>query len=205
MLYPATEEVLGFQVRVTLCGVGLLVAVPVPERVSTSFDCRALLKNFAFADAAPLLCGLNVTVNVTLLPAARVNGKAAPLTVNSPLFVPAEEIITLATLAVRVLVIFFELPTFTFPKPMFARDMLSLPIGVALPDKEIAKVEPLAASVSLPVLFPLPFGTNFTVKVKLSPALNVTGTLKPLRLKAVPFMVTFVIFNLEAPVFLMVP
>jgi len=74
-MYPATTELLGLQRRLTVCDG---VAVPDPDRVSTTGVFAALLMREMLPDAAPLLCGVKVTETVALCPAAMVVGKDSP-------------------------------------------------------------------------------------------------------------------------------
>jgi hypothetical protein len=68
-------EVLGSQERATLWG-----AIAVPVKVSTAGEFPALLAKETFPDEVPAACGVNVTVNDTLFPAATVTGNVMPLT-----------------------------------------------------------------------------------------------------------------------------
>jgi len=87
-----------FQERSTLCCGG---AAPVPVKVSAAeFD--ALLVNEPIAEALPDVCGVNVSVNGTLCPAAMVSGKVIPLSENSPLLMLTDDMATLALLAVSM-------------------------------------------------------------------------------------------------------
>ena len=74
------------------------VGVPVPLNESTA-EFEALLAKETAAEAAPLACGVNATVNCTLLPAAIVTGKDSPLRVNSELLRLADVTVTLAPVA----------------------------------------------------------------------------------------------------------
>jgi hypothetical protein len=91
---------LPFQERSTLCCGG---AAPVPVKVSAA-EFEALLVNEPIAEALPDICGVNVSVNGTLCPAAIVRGKVIPLSENSALVTVAEDTLTLDPLAVSVLV-----------------------------------------------------------------------------------------------------
>lgn len=75
-----------------------------------------MLMNPIDADALPLACGENLSVNVALCPAERVAGRDKPEMLNSELFDEAEERVTLAPVAVSVLVRLLYAPTLTFPK-----------------------------------------------------------------------------------------
>ena len=56
------------------------------------------------AVAVPLACGLKVTVNEALWPAAMVEGSEMPLRANSEVLVVAEETVTLEPVALSVAV-----------------------------------------------------------------------------------------------------
>jgi hypothetical protein len=64
----------------------------------------ALLAKETFADAVPDTCGVNVTLNVAVLPGASVKGKVSPLTANSEPIIPAEDTVTGAEVAESVAV-----------------------------------------------------------------------------------------------------
>lgn len=63
-----------------------------------------MLAKETLADAAPDTCGVNITLNVAVLPAARVKGKVSPLTANSDPTTPADETVTGAEVAESVAV-----------------------------------------------------------------------------------------------------
>ena len=63
----------------------------------------ALLTKDREPEAAPLLCGLKVTLNDTPWPAPIVIGKETPGTANWELLMAAEETVTLALAALRVI------------------------------------------------------------------------------------------------------
>jgi hypothetical protein len=56
--------------------------VPEPLSATVAGELLALLTNDTVSDAAPLLAGANTTFAVLLAPAASVNGKVTPLTLN---------------------------------------------------------------------------------------------------------------------------
>jgi hypothetical protein len=87
-----------FQERFTLCCGG---AAPVPVKVSTA-EFEALLVNEPIAEALPDVCGVNISVNGTLCPAAIVSGKVIPLSENSELVTVAADTLTLDPLALKV-------------------------------------------------------------------------------------------------------
>ena len=122
MLYPATPEVLGVQESFTLWFV--VTAPPVPLSACVA-EVAALLANVAETDDVPLACGLKVTVYEALCPAAKVNGRVIPLSVNSGLLMLADETVTLVPLAVNEAVRLLLLPTLTLPKPRLAGETAS--------------------------------------------------------------------------------
>jgi len=75
-LYATTARGARAQERSTLCSGG---GVPLPVRDSSSDELEALLAKEALAVAVPLACGLKVTVNSELWPAARLKGNEIPL------------------------------------------------------------------------------------------------------------------------------
>lgn len=80
-------------------------AVPVPVRVAALGELEPLLTNEAVADAAPVVPGVNVTVNDTGWLVVTVTGNERPLMENSEGFVPlkpTEETDTLAPVALSV-------------------------------------------------------------------------------------------------------
>ena len=91
--------VLAFHDKATVCvGAG----VPVPVRFSVVVVGCALLVKVSVALAAPVVCGLKVTVNDALCPASMVTGSERPLRLNAAPLEPAPVTVTLAPLAVRV-------------------------------------------------------------------------------------------------------
>jgi hypothetical protein len=87
-----------FQERSTLCCGG---AAPVPVKVSAA-EFELLLVNEPIAEALPDVCGVKVSVNGTLCPAAMVSGKVIPLSENSALLMLIDDMATLALVAVRI-------------------------------------------------------------------------------------------------------
>src|ERR1039458_3469364 len=79
--------------------------VPVPVRVATVGELKALEVDEAVAEAPPVTAGVNVTVKVTGWLVVTVTGNERPLTENSAGFVPpklTEETKTLPPVAVKV-------------------------------------------------------------------------------------------------------
>ena len=135
-MYPTTVDVLGVQVRPTVC---CLVATPAPVAVNVDEGLVALLVSVKVADVEPLLPGLKFTPTEILFPAAIVTGKVMPLSVNSWLLVVAAEIVTAAVLAVNVAVLLEVVPTVTLPKLKLVGEIVRVPevavwsLVVALP------------------------------------------------------------------------
>ena len=102
---------LAFQERLTVyCG-----ATPVPLADSVLFVLVDVVY-VSVAEEEPLLVGANETVNATLCPELRVNGKEAPEMAYCELLLEAEFTVTDPPDAVMVDVWFAELPTSTLPK-----------------------------------------------------------------------------------------
>jgi hypothetical protein len=100
MLYPTTSgEVLATHERLTVC---TGAARPVPVTVPEDGVFEALLVNETLAEAAPLFCGVKVTVKSTLWPLAMVTGKVRPLMANAEFPTLSEETVTLAPVAFSV-------------------------------------------------------------------------------------------------------
>ena len=90
--------------------------MPLPLKASTAGELDALLANETLSDAVPLACGVNTTLTVALCPTVTVSGNETPLRVNSEVLNPAEEIVTLAPVALNVALIVLFWPTMTLPK-----------------------------------------------------------------------------------------
>ena len=70
-----------------------------PVKASIVEELEASLANVMFAEAVLCACGAKVTVNEAVFPAAIVSGNATPVTENSELSAPAEETVTVASVA----------------------------------------------------------------------------------------------------------
>ena len=90
--------------------------MPLPVKDCGTDELDALLVNDALAAAAPLDCGVKLTVNDTVLPAARVTGKEMPLTVNSDVLILAPVTVMLEPLALSDADRLLLCPTVTLPK-----------------------------------------------------------------------------------------
>jgi hypothetical protein len=153
----------------------------------------ALLVNVIVALTAPVVVGVKVTVNETLLPAAIVTGSESPLTWNAELLVLTAVTVTLAPLAESVPDVVPLVPTTTLPTASVVGLTLSCPTAaVAVPDNGMVRVgfDAFDVIVTVPLKVPAVVGVNVTVNVVLAPAVSVTGVVIPLRLKPVPLIVT---------------
>jgi len=88
----------------------------VPLTVSVVVEGFALLVKLSVALAAPLLCGLKLTVNCALCPSAMVTGNDMPVTENAALLLLTFVTVTLAPVAVRLSLSVALFPTVTLPK-----------------------------------------------------------------------------------------
>ena len=109
-------------------------------------------------DAAPLACGVNVTLNATLLPAAMVAGNEIPLRPNSVLLRVADVTVTLAPAALRVAGVVEVAPTATFPKLRVAGLTLSWPAAVPVPERATLRLEEAKVKESVPLALPVAVG-----------------------------------------------
>ena len=176
-----------------------------PVRVCTAGELEALLAKESLAEAAPLLLGANFTVSAALFPAVIVNGKVAPLKVNSELVVLAEDTTIFAPLALSVAVVVLFEPTVTLPKLVLVGETLNVPTPceVPVPVKGTVKegLEPLETTVMLPVATPLARGRKNTVNVIFCPADSVAGSVIPVRPNAEPLEFVDEIVTGDDPVF----
>ena len=76
MLYPATTDVLGVQLRATELGA---VCVPSPEREIVAGEFVALLATVTLPGKLPAAAGVNVASNVADCPGARIKPAETPL------------------------------------------------------------------------------------------------------------------------------
>jgi len=197
-LYPITsEDVLAVHARETLwIGVG----VPVPLNESTA-GFEALLAKETVPEAAPVACGVNVTVNCTLLPAGIVTGNDSPLRVNSELLRLADVTVTLAPVALSCAGRFALVATTTLPKAKLAGVTANCPAAVPVPDSGIFRVgfDAFEATARLPLALPADDGVKMTLKVMLCPEVRVIGGLRPVTPKAAPVTVSWDMVTLEPP------
>ena len=102
----------------------------------------------------------------------------------------------MVTVEPPVLVIFSDkdvlLPTVTLPKLRLVGLGARSPGEIPVPDNGMVRVgsEALEVMVMLPLALAAEEGANFTLKLVLCPAVNVTGVEMPLRLKPLPLAAT---------------
>lgn len=128
-----------------------------PVAVPSSGELAALLTREMLVEVLPLDCGVKTTESEALWPAVKVSGNVAPLRTNSGLPLAAEEMVTLAPVAITVCVRLSLLPTVTLPKLNVAGESESCPAEVPVPLKEMAWLErPVREdSVTAPMVLPL--------------------------------------------------
>lgn len=183
-------ELLAFHDKLTVC-VG--AAVPFPVAVSVVVDGWALLVNVSVAVAAPVTCGLKVTVYGALCPARIVTGRDKPLTVNRELFEAAAVTVTFDPLAFRLPDAVPLVPTTTLPIPRVAGVAVSCPVAVVpVPERAIVSVglEAFEVIETLPLALPADCGAKITLNGTLCPAVSVTGAVIPLSVNPVPLIPT---------------
>src|SRR5579872_4350325 len=138
MLYPEIfDDVLALHDRFTEC---TAAAVPVQERVSTVVGVWALLVKVSAAVTAPAVCGLNVTVNAALFPAAIVTGRDSPPILNAELLLLTALTITVAPPAVRLPDAVPLEPTTTLPSARVVGLAASVPAAALVPTPESGSV-----------------------------------------------------------------
>ena len=119
---------------------------------------------------------------------------------------PAELMVTLDPLAVRLPDLVAVCPTITLPKSMLAGFTASWPGELADPDSPIPSDELDASEISVKVPEEVPpvVGANFTLKVRLCPAASVAGRVNPLTLKAADDTPACEMFTVVPPAFVTV-
>ena len=162
--------------------------MPLPVRDSSTDELEALLAKEALAEAVPLACGLKVMVKSELWPAARLNGNEIPLRVNSEVLGVAEATVTLEPVALSVALKLLVWPTMTLPKSKVPGLTLNWPAAMTLPASEMVRVEleALETTEMLPLVLPAETGARTMPKVKLCPAIKVSGRFNPVMLNAEP-------------------
>ena len=198
-MYPTTfDDVLAFQVRETVWE----LEVPVPVRVCLVGELDALLVKDKVAEAAPEAVGAKVTVNDAVPLAAMVTGNVIPESVNSLLLMVNELTVTGAEDAVRVPPSALLEPTATLPNASVVGDTARVPGAVPVPESAMFSGEFVAfeTMARVPLAEPAEVGANFTVKVTLPLAVSVTGSVRPVTVKAAPVTLAAVIASDEPPV-----
>jgi hypothetical protein len=102
-------------------------ATPVPLTATFEGEFVASLKIVSVPVTAPETVGANLTLNDALWPIASVSGSAGPVTVKPEPAMVACEIVTLATLAVKVTGIELLFPKVIFPKPTEVASAVRVP------------------------------------------------------------------------------
>ena len=201
-LYPTTEEVLGLHESETVC----CTICPVPLKVPERSESEALLINERLPETAPLTNGENVTVKATLCPAARVRGRLRPPTVNWEVFEVTDDMVTLDPVALRTPFWFELVPTETVPNPKDPGETDNWPGAEPAPDSGTLTLgsEALELKFNIPLSVPEVVGVNAKVNVRLCPAANVVGAVKPLKLNPAPLKAAWEIKTLEPPEFVSV-
>lgn len=147
--------------------------MPVPDNASVVVEVWVLLVNVSVPLAAPVDCGLKVTVNGAVCPARTINGNERPLKLNEELFVSAAVTVTSLPLAVRLPDPLTLVPTTTLPNPRLLGDTVSCPVEFPpVPESVKLRVglEPSLVSVATAEKVPAAFGVNCTLKFALCPA-----------------------------------
>jgi hypothetical protein len=159
--------------------------------------------------ADPETVGANLTVKVVLWPAIKVKGAVTPLRVKPEPLTAIWETVTLeppefVTVPDKDCVL---PPTVTVPKARLVGFDVIAPAVAPIPDKGMLRLgfEALDVMVTFPLADPDTVGPNFTAKVVLCPAVNVRGTVIPLRAKPDPLTAACEIVTLDPPEFVNVP
>lgn len=166
-----------------------------------------MLVKVSAALAAPDTCGLKVTVNDVLRPAAIVTGSERPPTLKIELFELAAVTVTFAPLAVSVPVAVPLDPTVTLPRFKVVGVTESWPAPATLvPDSGMVSVGFVAVDVIviLPLIDPEEVGAKDTVKLALCPPFRVMGAVIPVRLNPVPLLATWETVMLAPPLLVIV-
>jgi len=163
--------------------------VPVSDCTAGEFE-ASLVKD-RDAEAAPLDCGVNVTVNVEASPSGIVTGNEIPESVNSPLLLLAEVTVTDVPLAVRLPPRAELDPTATLPKARVVGETARVPATDPVPESAMAsgELDAVETTDKLPLAAPLAVGVNVAVKVTLSFVVRSRGKVRPVIEKPAPLNV----------------
>jgi hypothetical protein len=154
--------------------------------------------------AAPAAAGEKSAVNDVLWPAVNIKGKVRPLKLKpEPLATAAEMVRLVPPELVRIPLIDFELPSWTFPKLKLEGFETRSSLATLVPESATASVLLLALDliVRVPVAGPVPEGSKVTAKLALCPTLSVTGRVGPVKLNPVPVTAALDTVTLSPPVF----
>src|SRR5579863_110242 len=158
------------------------VARPVPESGRLREASEAVLTNATLPLTAPAACGANATLKFVLCPAANVSGRASPARLNPvPVTVACETVSVEPPELVSVACCFWLLPIRTLPRAMLAGLTARKPAVTPVPESGRLKEEFEASLVNptVPLTVPAACGANTTLKFALCPAVNVSGTERP--------------------------
>jgi hypothetical protein len=202
-LYPATTETLGVQVSETEAGV--VVVLPVPERVMLSGEFVALLATATVPGSLPAAVGANVTFNVADCPGVRIKPAETPLVVYGAPEPVTAEIVTLEFPEfVRTTGSKLLCPSVTVPKAKVLVLVVSVAVAtVPIPLKEtgIAVAERSLTTETVPDRAPAAFGEKTTLKVDWLPAAIVRGSAMPVIVTPAAVVLTCVTERFEPPPF----
>src|ERR1700727_1878732 len=109
--------------------------VPVPASDSKIFVVDPLFTNVIEPDDFPATDGANLTSNETLWPDAMVSGNETPAIANCELLLETDETVTLPPVALRVEDWVVVVPTSTLPKLMAVGATVSCPVVSPVPLK----------------------------------------------------------------------
>jgi len=174
----------------------------VPVIDCTAGEFAALLENDKEPEVAPLACGVKVTVNGVVWPAASVIGSEIPESVNSPLFILADVIVTEAPLAFKLLLSDELDPTTTLPKLRLVGETANWPAAVPVPESVIfsGELDAFDTRDRLPLAAAALAGVKVAVKVTLWLAVSVRGKLNPLIEKPDPLKFACEMVTVDPPV-----
>ena len=132
---------------------------------------------------------------------ARVNGNVNPLKLKPvPEAAAAVMVTLLLPLFVNVTVCDVALPITTLPKLMLDGLAVRSPAATPAPERGRFTVPVSVVKAMLPVTAPLAAGANNTLKLTLSPAASVTGTVIPVTLNPDPVTAICDIVRVDCPV-----
>jgi hypothetical protein len=192
--------------KLRLVGLALRVpgaAVPVPDNATTTLEFVASLVTVKVPLVAPADAGAKTTLNVLLVPAAKVSGRVRPFKLKP---VPVAEAWVMVIVdppeLVKVSCSVLLEPVCTEPKLRLDGLVPRVPgVAVPVPDSGTLKAEPVAslAMVKVPLAAPADAGAKTTLNVALVPAAIVSGRVRPFKLKPVPVAEAWVMVTVDPP------